>query len=146
MKSFRSPLRRCHAQPESMVATRLLLFFSLCVPAASAQEVFPVRDGGEARDRSFDVLHYRIEVSFDEPKRMVLGKVTTTLVPFPAALNSVEFDAEEMSISRVSYAGGRPLAYEVKPKTVLIHLDRSFSYRDTVAISIEYFCTPCKTT
>ena len=92
----------------------------------------------------FDVLHYRIEVSFDEPKRMVLGKVTTTLVPFPAALNSVEFDAEEMSISRVSYAGGRPLAYEVKPKTVVIHLDRSFSYRDTVAISIEYSCTPRK--
>ncbi len=127
-----------------MDAMRFLLFFCLCVPAAFSQEVFPVREEGEARDRSFDVLHYRIEVSFDEPKRMVLGKVTTTLVPFPAALNSVEFDAEEMSISRVSYAGGRPLAYEVKPKTVVIHLDRSFSYRDTVAISIEYSCTPRK--
>ena len=52
MKSFRSPLRTSHAWPESMVAMRFLLFFCLCVPAAFAQEVFPVRDEGEARDRS----------------------------------------------------------------------------------------------
>ena len=134
MKSFRSHL----------LIAFVALFFCLCVPSAFAQEVFPVRDEGEARDRVFDVLHYRIEVSFDEPGRMVLGKVTTTLVPFPAALNSLEFDAEEMLISRVSIAGGRSLAYEVKPKTVVVRLDRSYSYRDTLAISIEYSCTPRK--
>jgi len=123
---------------------RILLLFCLCVPPAFAQGVFPVRDEGEARDRFFDVLHYRIDVSFDEPERMVLGKVTTTLVPFPAALSSVEFDAEEMRISRVSLAGGRSLTYEVKPRSVVIRLDRFYSYRDTLAIAIEYSCTPRK--
>jgi len=127
-----------------MIVVRVLLLCCLCVPHACAQEVFPVRDEGEARDRLYDVLHYRIEVSFDEPKRMVLGKVTTTLVPFPAALDSVEFDAEEMRISRVSLAGGRLLPYEVKPRSVVIRLGRSYSYRDTLAIAIEYSCTPRK--
>jgi aminopeptidase N len=134
MKSFRSHL----------FIAFVPLYFCLCVPSAIAQEVFPVRDEGEARDRLFDVLHYRIEVSFDEPGRTVSGKVTTTLIPFPAALNSVEFDAEEMLISRVSLAGGRSLAFEVKPRTVVIRLDRSYSYSDTLAISIEYSCTPRK--
>ena len=50
-------------------------------------------------DRLYDVLHYRIEVSFDEPKKMVMGNVTTTLVPFPAFLNSIQFDAEEMHLA-----------------------------------------------
>jgi aminopeptidase N len=127
-----------------MIVMRILLLCCLCLPPVCAQEVFPVRDEGEARDRFFDVLHYRIEVSLDEPRRMVVGKVTTTLVPFPAVLNSVEFDAEEMLISRVSLAGGRSLTYEVKPTSIVIRLDRSYSYRDTLAISIEYSCTPRK--
>ena len=80
----------------------LLLFFSL-VSFSFSQSLFPVSDeNGEARDRTYHVLHYKIEVSFDESKKMVFGKVTTTLVPFMAEFTSLEFDAENMNFKNVS--------------------------------------------
>jgi aminopeptidase N len=72
---------------------------------------------------------------------MVRGKVTTTLVPFLADLETVEFDAEEMQIKRVTM-GRRELNFEVLPKTLAIHLDRKYSFNDTITVGIEYSCTP----
>jgi aminopeptidase N len=109
-----------------------------------AQELFPVRDRGEARDRSYDVLHYRIEVSFDEPRRTVMGKVTTTLVPFQPEFRTLVFDAEEMQIQKVTTRSGSSLPFVQGPSTVTITLDRAYSMRDTVEVSTVYSCTPRK--
>ena len=125
------------------MATRLIACLLISAIPLAAQSVFPVRDAGEARSRSFDVLHYRIEVAFDEPHRTVLGKVTTTLVPFLPSLAVIEFDAEQMQIHRVT-SGGRELPFEVRPKTVAITLDRTVSFRDTVTIVIEYTARPTR--
>ena len=125
------------------MATRLIACLLISTIPLAAQSVFPVRDAGEARSRSFDVLHYRIEVAFDEPHRTVLGKVTTTLVPFLPSLAVIEFDAEQMQIHRVT-SGGRELPFEVRPKTVAITLDRTVSFRDTLAIVIEYTARPTR--
>ena len=97
-----------------------------------AQQLFPVRGNPEARDRSYDVLHYKIAVSFDEPRRTVHGTVTTTLVPFQTAFRTLEFDAEEMSIHTVSLRPGVRLPFVQTPTTVSITLDRTYSLRDTL--------------
>jgi hypothetical protein len=79
------------------------LLIALCIATPLfAQELFPVRDAGEAADRTYDVLHYRIAVTLDEPARSVRGTVTTTLVPFPPELRTVVFDAEEMTIHKAT--------------------------------------------
>jgi len=119
-----------------------LLLAGFCAYTLHAQELFPVRDTGEARSRSYDVLHYRIEVSFDEARHMVIGKVSTTLVPFLPALRDVRFDAEEMSVRKVTLRNGTPLVYSMGDKTLDITLDRVYSYRDTVTVVTEYSCTP----
>ncbi len=116
----------------------------LCTFLSHAQELFPVRDAGEARNRSYDVLHYRIEVSFDEPGRTVFGKVTTTLVPFNTGFRVLVFDAEEMHIQKVSLRSGLPLLFEQDSTTVTISLDRGYSLYDTITVSLEYSCTPRK--
>ena len=120
----------------------LLLLACLGTCPLQAQELFPIRDEGEARNRSYDVLHYRIDVSFNEAERMVIGKVTTTLVPFPLALQQLTFDAEEMNIQSVTLQNGRALPYSVGAKTLDIALDRSYSYRDTLTVITQYTCTP----
>jgi aminopeptidase N len=125
-----------------MIRSFLLLLAGLGTFTLQAQELFPVRDEGETRSRSYDVQHYRIEVSFDEAQRKVIGKVSTTLVPFFPALQHVVFDAEEMSITSVVLRGGTPLTYTVGPKTLDIALDRPYSYRDTLTLITEYSCTP----
>jgi len=109
-----------------------------------AQALFPVRGNPEARDRSYDVLHYKIAVSFDEPRRTVHGTVMTTLVPFQTAFRTLEFDAEEMSIHTVSLRPGVHLPFVQTPKTISITLDRTYSLRDTLTVSLEYSCTPHK--
>jgi aminopeptidase N len=121
----------------------MLLAFS-GVFTLRAQELFPVRDAGETRSRAYDVLHYKIEVSFDEPQRKVIGRVTTTLVPFLPDLTQIVFDAEEMDIQHVTLGGGKPLSFIVGPTTVDITLDRPYSYRDTLTIVTEYSGTPHK--
>jgi aminopeptidase N len=121
------------------------LWFVMCCCSltALAQSVFPVRDDGEARNKTYDVLHYRIEVSFDEPQKMVIGKVTTTLVPYLPAFDVINFDAEQMQIRRVQLRG-KDLKFTEAPKNLLIHLDRTYSFRDTITVSVEYTCTPTK--
>jgi len=121
----------------------LLLYFSFASFSYS-QSVFPVKDdNGEARSRTYHVIHYRIEASFDEPKKMVIGKVMTTLVPFTSEFTTLEFDAENMNFTKVSL-GGSPLLFDSLAKTVRIHLNKTYSYRDTLTVSIEYRCVPHK--
>lgn len=111
---------------------------------AFAQPVFPVRDAGESRSRAYDVLHYRIEVAFDESKRMVIGKTTITLVPFVDRLDTVELDAEKLKITAVTGPHGTPLGYRVKPATLAIGLARPASPADTVRLTVNYTATPRK--
>jgi len=89
------------------------------------------------------VLHYKIEVSFDESKKMLMGKVTTTVVPFTAEFTSLEFDAENMNFKNVSL-GKTTLPFDSLAKTIRIHLDKVYSFRDTLTVSIEYSCVPQK--
>ncbi len=124
-----------------MTLPRIGIVFMVAATTAVAQPVFPVRDDGEARSRTYDVLHYRIEVSFDEPNRKVLGRVTTSLVPFLQEFTSIAFDAEQMQIQKVTM-GKKELRFEVEPKTLVIHLDRAYSLLDTLTVSVEYSCTP----
>ena len=126
-----------------MKSLRILFFFPVITGVLLAQSVFPVRDQGEAPNRTYDVLHYKIEVSFDEQKKMVMGKVTTTLVPFLPDFTTIEFDAEAMDIQHV-WLGKKDLRFDVQPKTLAIHLDKGYSSRDTLTVSIEYSCTPKK--
>jgi aminopeptidase N len=125
-----------------MMRFSLFLLAGLTVLDLQAQELFTVRDEGETRNRAYDVLHYKIEVSFDEPQRKVIGRVSTTLVPFPSDLRKVVFDAEEMDIQRVSLSNGTPLAFSVGPKTITIFLDRPYTYRDTITLTTDYTCKP----
>jgi aminopeptidase N len=121
---------------------------SLCILAlpllSRAQSVFPVRDEGEARNRTFHVVHYKIEVSFDEQKKMVNGKAAITLVPFLSEFKNVELDAEQLDIHSVTVGADKPVRYEVEPKMLVVHLDKPYSYGDTITVSIEYSCTPKK--
>ena len=107
-----------------------------------AQSVFPVRDAGEAPNRTYHVLHYKIEVSVDEKAKSVKGKVTTTLVPFLTAFKNIEFDAEKMEIQHVSLASGKPLRFNLEPKKLVIPLDRPYTTGDTLTVSVEYTCSP----
>jgi aminopeptidase N len=125
---------------KSLLVLVLPLMFAASAPA---QSLFAVRDQGEARDKSYHVVHYKIEVSFDEAKKMVLGKVTTTLTPYLPELSDVQFDAEQMQVQKVTM-NGKDLKFDILPKMLDIHLDKSIGMSDTITLTTEYTCTPKK--
>jgi hypothetical protein len=122
---------------------RLCVLCVLLSCSAAAQSLFPVRDEGEGPDRAFDVLHYRIEVGFDESKKLVSGTTTVTLVPFIPVLSTVELDAEKLNVASVML-GSRPVKFDVGARKLLITLDRDYTTRDTLALAIRYSCTPSR--
>jgi aminopeptidase N len=124
----------------------LLLFVLFSFSILSAQVFTKLTDtNGEARNKSYDVLHYKIEISFNEAKKMVIGRTTTTLVPYSSNLTAVEFDAEDITFSSVKM-GKKPLKFDSLATSVKIMLDRPYSYRETLSISMEYTAIPLKGT
>lgn len=121
------------------------LFLLLLFTSSVSSQVFTklAETNGEARDRSYDVLHYKIELSFDEEKKMVIGRTTTTFVPFGSSFNTVEFDAEDITFLSVSM-GKRPLKFDSLAKSIRITLDRSYSFRDTLKVTMEYTALPLR--
>ncbi len=125
---------------------KFLLFIFLFATAISAQVFTKLADtNGEARNKSYDVLHYKIEISFDESKKMVIGTTTTTLVPYSTNLNSIEFDAEDITFSTVKL-GKKSLKFDSLATSVKITLDKPYSYKDTLSIMMEYTALPLKGT
>ena len=119
----------------------LLAFCFLWKMLAAAQTPFVLRGDGEAPDRTYDVQHYRIELSFDESKRTLFGKTTITFVPFSYGLTTAEFDAENLAITEASQ-GMKPLPFALGPKSVTVTLDHPATSHDTLAITFTYSCTP----
>jgi aminopeptidase N len=119
----------------------LLVMCALITVTAVSQSPFPVRDKGEAPSHDFDVLHYRIEVAFSESTQTVFGRTTVTFVPFLPALKAIELDAEGLTVHSI-VRGHTPLEFSVQPKQLIVTLDRTVSFNDTVALTIDYSARP----
>jgi aminopeptidase N len=71
---------------------------------------FPSRS---IRSRDIDQKHIKLELGFDFDKQEMSGKATVKFAPY-RRLQSIAFDAEEMTISEVT-AGKKPLKFTVTP-------------------------------
>ncbi len=93
------------------------------------------------RERTYDVIHIKIEVMLDEKQKTVDGKVTTKFVPLRPAFNIFELDAAEMKIKKVYYANGGALNFYFDPlaQKLKVYLDKTYSFKDTLSIVVEYF-------
>jgi aminopeptidase N len=120
-----------------MMSIRLLLLAMLIAAPMHAQSLFTVRDDGERRERTYDVLHYRIEVALDERARTIRGAVTVTLVPLRPALRVVDLDAEALTIEGARL-GGQDLPFDLLDKGVRVRLSAPASFHDTLKLTLRY--------
>jgi len=93
------------------------------------------------RDRTYDVIHIKLELNLDERQKTVDGKVTTKFAPLRSNLNEFVLDAAEMKIKRVYLPDGRELRFyfDTLAQKLKIYLDRSYSFKDTLSVIVEYF-------
>jgi aminopeptidase N len=93
------------------------------------------------RDRTYDVIHIKLELNLDERQKTVDGKVTTKFAPLRPNLSEFVLDAAEMKIKRVYLPDGRELRFyfDTLAQKLKIYLDRSYSFKDTLSVIVEYF-------
>ncbi len=107
-----------------------------------AQEPLSFKEHGEAPSRGFDVLHYAITLKIDEVARSIDGSVAIRLVPFLPSFQSFTLSAGDMKIRRVAIGGSHELRFDTTHYAVTIHLDKAYSLKDTLNVTIDYSCTP----
>jgi len=92
--------------------------------------------------RTYDVLHYKLELRFEEEKKKVIGTTTIAFLPLKSKLDSVVLDAVELDVKSVSLAGAKPLRFANDRKQLTVYLDRSYSFDDTLHIAVDYSAVP----
>jgi aminopeptidase N len=108
-----------------------------------AQSVFASLDRGR-RSRSFDVLHYRIEVAFEEDQRKVIGTTMLRVHPLADGIDSVVLDAAELDVESVSVGKSGSAGFVNRSPELVVRLGRVCGVTDTLDIRVMYSCTPKK--
>lgn len=93
--------------------------------------------------RASDLLHTRLELSFDWQKEQVIGQATLTLRPFFYASDKVVLDAKGFEFNKVALANtGQELEYEYDGLQIEIQLDRTYTREESYHLLIDYVATP----
>jgi aminopeptidase N len=91
-------------------------------------------------NRNYDTQHIKLDLRFNWEREQALGTATITFIPLTTNLQSVEFDAANMTFSSVKLASGAPLKFEANPakEKLRITLDRAYQPTDVLTIVIAY--------
>jgi len=92
-----------------------------------------------------DLIHTRLEVSFDWSKRELIGNAQITLKPHFYPQKMLYLDARGMEIKSVNLmqrSSSQELGFEYRNDSICITLDRMYNPRDTFKVSIDYISRP----
>lgn len=106
----------------------------------------PVSEYRETATRLFDLIHTKLEVSFDWDKSHLLGKATLTLKPYFYATDSVSLDAKGFDLHQVALVDGKgklqTLPYTYNNLKLNIKLGKTYYRTDTLTLFIDYTAKP----
>lgn len=88
-----------------------------------------------------DLIHTKLEVSFDWSKSWMYGKATITAKPHFYASDSLFLDAKGMEIKKINI-GSQMLNFKYSEDKLRIKLDKVYSRNDKYNIVIEYISKP----
>ena len=91
--------------------------------------------------RKHDLLHTKLELSFDWEKQYVNGKAELTLRPFFYATDQLVLDAKVFDIHSVTMDGNM-LEYDYDLQKLSINLGRKFTRDEKYTIQIDYTAKP----
>ena len=122
-----------------MLRRSLILFITLFVVDVQAQSVDIYRRPHQPeRSRSYDALHYRVHLIFDEAAKSFRGTNTITLRPLGDRFQEVHLDAETFTVDGVTDMSGRTLQFVQHPHRLEVTLHRPYAYGDTVTFTVKY--------
>lgn len=91
--------------------------------------------------RLSDIIHTKLELSFNWDSCFVYGKATLTARPYFHATDELILDAKGFKINSISM-GGRELKYDYDQAKLVIHLGREYTRTEQYTLSIDYVAMP----
>lgn len=92
-----------------------------------------------------DILHTKLELSFDWPNQSVIGKATIKVKPVFYPVSTLELDAVNFDIKSIYIRESRtPLQYDYDNKILTIKLNREFTAKEEYEIYIDYVAHPTR--
>ncbi len=95
-----------------------------------------------SHSRTIDLLHTKLDLSFDWEKEEVVGKADLTLTPYFYPTSIVELDAKGFTFNSIQLADGTTLRYEYDGRKVVIQLPGTYTKKDTIRLAIDYIAQP----
>jgi aminopeptidase N len=90
-----------------------------------------------------DLLHAKVELSFDWAKKRANGNVTLSMKPWFYPTDKVTLDAKNFDIHSVTFDGEKePLKYDYDNARLTVHLGRQFTRKEEFKLNIRYTAKP----
>ncbi|GAA0555839.1 M1 family metallopeptidase [Chitinophaga japonensis] len=100
---------------------------------------------GDTLPQVAQLVHTRLDISFDYPHHLVLGKAWITLQPTQEQQDSLILDAKSMQVATVALqrdTGKQLLPFSYDGWQLRIKLDKRYSYRKAYTVYVEYTAMP----
>ncbi len=98
-----------------------------------------------AYERTHDLLHTKLRVSFDWEKEMVMGEATLRLEPIFNPSRELVLDAKQFTFNSIRMNGNDlPYVYEGDKQTVTIDLGREYKRGEEYELTIDYTAIPAQ--
>jgi len=90
-----------------------------------------------------DLLHEKVEISFDWARRRANGRATLVMKPWFYTIDRVTLDAKNFDIDKVELVGQTgTLKYDYDNEKLTVYPGRKFTRKDTFALVITYTARP----
>ena len=126
------------------VARRLLcvlvVSIAVCGPSVLWSDEVDVYSWPSRQERSsdYDVLHYRIQLAFNEATRSFEGETTITLRPLRDDFEVCTLDAETFHVTQVRGKDSAALHFDQQPGKLVVRLTRPYAYHEELSFTVFY--------
>jgi len=89
-----------------------------------------------------DLVHTRLDLSFDWSKQQVIGKAELVVKPYFYPTNKLQLSAKGFEILKIMLPTGEELAYEYDGNVLDIQLNREYKKTENYKVIIKYIAKP----
>ncbi|HEK86169.1 MAG: M1 family aminopeptidase [Candidatus Saccharicenans sp.] len=121
----------------TILGSGILFYFT--APILIGQQIdFSKKPRQWERSRTYDARHYLVKINIDVEGKAFEGEAVLTLSSLRPDLKSVEFDAEDFKVEKVTDEWGKPLSFNQTDNKLFIKLERPYSLGEVFSIIAFY--------
>ena len=90
------------------------------------------------RSRTFDALHYLIQLYLDIEEKYFEGQTTITLSSLRESLPTIVLDAEDFKVTKILNEWGESLSFTQENRKLIVNLLRPYKFGEVISITVFY--------